>query len=89
MRSDKIKDLGEKLILKQFEIIGQPMVIERLQTMPNWYWEYTFTTEQSEQWREWCRKEVKKVTKWKAEKVNKELSFFFLNYELKVQDNTL
>jgi hypothetical protein len=84
---DIIAELGAKMILKQFELIGVPMTIEQLQGIETWYWDYTLTDEQATEWREWCVKETKKATKWRIERVQKELSFFFLNYELRIKND--
>jgi hypothetical protein len=86
-KEEKRKKVAETLINEMFKIAGHNVIFKDIEgRQDNWYQQWTMTVEQNDKWKDWgvgyIRKELKMVKKL----AEKEMSWFSLNYGLKLID---
>ena len=82
---DKDK-LIEDMILKQFDIIGVEMNMEKLLTIDEFYRKYSMTSKQEKEWEDYCLDIIKKKFRHSKKWARKEYSMLNLNYGLTIKD---
>lgn len=77
-------NIAEHLVDVQLKLVGRTM-FEAMQN-PDWYHEWTMTTEQHEMFRKYSIPLLKKVFKFNTNKAKSTFEWFNLQYGLKIQD---
>ena len=85
MAKDKGK-LIEDMILKQFDIIGVEMTMEKLLTVDEFYRKYSMTEKQEKEWETYCLHIFAKKFRYPKKWAHKEYSMLNLNYGLTIKE---
>ena len=84
-RADKKQQVAQTLINEMFKIAGHNVTFEDIKgRQDNWYQQWTMTAEQNDQWKEWGVGYITKEMKMVKKLAEKEMSWFSLNYGLKL-----
>lgn len=75
-------NIVDHLINKELAYVGKTM--EDIKDDPEWYRNNTMTKEQYEEWKEYSKKLMKKVLKYKKHFIDREFAMLDLMYGLKV-----
>lgn len=75
-------NIVDHLINKELAYVGKTM--EDIKDDPEWYRNNTMTKEQYEEWKEYSKKLMKKVLKYKKPFIDREFAMLDLMYGLKV-----
>jgi hypothetical protein len=88
---DKKQIVSENLINQMFSIAGHQVVFEDIKDRKDdWYYQWTMTKEQNEEWFKWGTAYIKKELKTTKKMASMTMRMFDLSYGLKVlePDNT-
>lgn len=84
-RADKKQQVAQTLINEMFKIAGHNVTFEDIKDrQDNWYQQWTMTTEQNDQWKEWGVGYIRKEMKMTKKLAEKEMVWFSLKYGLKL-----
>ena len=76
------RNIVDHLINKELAYVGKTM--DDIKDDPEWYRNNTMTKEQYEEWKEYSKKLMKKVLKYKKHFIDREFAMLDLMYGLKV-----
>jgi len=82
----KIEKIIEHLINVQFEMAGHPVTFDDILGNETWYTDYTMTCEQTNEFRKYAYKYMKKKLYLNKLQAERELNWFCLQYGLKFAD---
>jgi hypothetical protein len=86
-REEKMNLLVIDLINKMFEYAGHNVTYDDIKDRKDeWYTEWTMTMDQSREWMEWGRNEIKTRLKWSNKIAEKEMAMINLMWGLKYSD---
>ncbi len=77
-------NIAEHLVDVQLKMVNRTM-FEAMQN-PDWFHEWTMTTEQYEEFRKYAIPLLKKIFKFNTNKAKETFNFFNLQYGLRIQD---
>jgi len=85
----KRDSIVEDMINQMFIIAGHPEVSynDVVTRTDDWYTQWTMTTEQNNEWKEWCTKYLSKKKRWSKKIVSMEVAMIDLYCGLKIEDN--
>lgn len=84
----KERNIYKELIDKMFEIAGYDVIYEDIEyRKDNWFEQWTMTEAQQSQWMSWGEKVIKKHRRCTVPMAKKTMSFFALNYGLKLRED--
>ena len=87
MRPDREKQMYKELIDKMFEIAGHSLKYEDVaERKDNWFQQYTMTTAQNREWREWGTKLLAKKRRYGMKMAEKGMAWVDLYCGLKISD---
>lgn len=88
MTPEKERQMYKEIIDKMFEIAGHPLKFEDVETREdNWFQQYTMTTEQNREWREWGAKLLAKRRRYGKKMAEKGMAWIDLYCGLKISDH--
>lgn len=88
MRPDKERQMYKEIIDKMFEIAGHPLKFEDVEGREdNWFQQYTMTTEQNKEWREWGTKLLAKKRRYGKIMAERGMAWIDLYCGLKISDH--
>lgn len=88
MRPDREKQMYKELIDKMFEIAGHPLKYEDVVgRTDNWFQQYTMTTAQNKEWKEWGTELIKKKRRYGKKYAEREMAWLDLYCGLKISDS--
>jgi len=84
---DKKQIVSEELINRMFSIAGHQVVFEDIKDRKDdWYYQWTMTKEQNEEWFKWGTDYIKKELKTTKKMASMTMRMFDLSYGLKVSE---
>jgi hypothetical protein len=84
---DKKQIVSENLINQMFSIAGHQVVFEDIKDRKDdWYYQWTMTKEQNEEWLKWGTAYIKKELKTTKKMASMTMRMFDLSYGLKVSE---
>ena len=87
MRPDKERLMYKEIIDKMFELAGHPLKYEDIEKREdNWFQQYTMTTAQNKEWREWGTKLLAKKRRYSKNMAEKGMAWIDLYCGLKISD---
>lgn len=87
MKPDKERQMYKEIIDKMFEIAGHPLKFEDVEGREdNWFQQYTMTTEQNKEWKEWGVKLLAKKRRYGKTMAERGMAWIDLYCGLKISD---
>ena len=86
-REEKMNIFVQDVINKMFEIAGHAVTYEDIKDRKDdWYTDWTLTTEQNDEWKEWGVNEIRKRFRYNKKWAEKEMGWITLMWGLKFND---
>ena len=86
-REEKMNIFVVDVINKMFEIAGHDVTYEDIKDRKDdWYTDWTLTTEQNDEWKEWGVNEIRKRFRYNKKWAEKEMGWITLMWGLKFND---
>lgn len=79
------ENIAEHLIQYQLEMVGK--TVEEASANPEWFNDFTMTTEQHEEFRKYAIPLLKKVFKYNTNKAKSTFEWFNLGFGLRIKEN--
>lgn len=86
MNETKIKKAFDHCFKEMFLRVGEEHT-EEFTKQNEWYTKKTWTTTESNDFRDWMKDYLKKTLRWSKKRIDFEVGFFMLDYSWKIDDN--